>query len=323
MTRADLDAADAGFQVERVHERDARGTGAAACGAGAPARRCRPRALRPAGSIGTPAATSFSCQVLDRADPVVQVRLLDHLLETARDRLEVVARETAVGGEALGQDQQVRGSARPTRRRSAPGSRRCWRGRPSWPTSCSRRRAQNISRAICFGVLSAWPASRGLTNQAFSAKRQASRKKGLPKRSHRRAHAAQVLERDRLPAAGVVRHGDHHERHALAVLRRACARAPPRSTLPLNGCDQRRHAPLGDHQVARLGLLDLDVGARRVEVVVVRDHVARLQHGVEQDPLGGAALVRRDHVAEARQVLDHVAGSGRTSGCPRRTRRPA
>ena len=96
-----------------------------------------------------------------------------------------------------------------------------------------------------------------------------------------------------------------------------------RSMLPLNGCERRGHAALGDDEVARLGPLDLDVGARRVEVVVVRDDLARLEHGVEEDALGGAALVGRDDVAEAGQVAGRRRGSGRRSGCRRRTRRPA
>ena len=40
--------------------------------------------------------------------------------------------------------------------------------------------SENISRAISLGVRSACPASRCLMNHAFSAKRHASRKNGLP-----------------------------------------------------------------------------------------------------------------------------------------------
>ena len=39
--------------------------------------------------------------------------------------------------------------------------------------------SENISRAISFGVRPAWPSSRTLMKYAFSAKRQASRKKGF------------------------------------------------------------------------------------------------------------------------------------------------
>ena len=63
---------------------------------------------------------------------------------------------------------------------------------------------------------------------------------------------------------------------------------------------ERGHAPFRNHEVARFGALDLDVRAGRVEVVVVRDDLARLQHRVEQDALGRASLMRRDDVLEAR-----------------------
>ncbi|MBS1265020.1 MAG: hypothetical protein MAG471_00848 [Acidimicrobiaceae bacterium] len=44
--------------------------------------------------------------------------------------------------------------------------------------------SENISCAISFGVLSAYPSSRVLMNQAFSANRQASRKNGTAYSSH-------------------------------------------------------------------------------------------------------------------------------------------
>ena len=93
--------------------------------------------------------------------------------------------------------------------------------------------------------------------------------------------------------------------------------------LPLNGWMSDGHAALRDHQVTRLRLFDLDVGPRRIEVVVVRDDLAGFQDRVEQDAFGGTPLVRRDDVLEAGQVAHDARRSGRTSGCPRTTRRPA
>ena len=75
------------------------------------------------------------------------------------------------------------GTARPARRRPWPASRRCWPARPSSPTSSCRRRARP-SRATMSGTRGrAWPGSRCLMNQAFSANRQASRNSGIPFRS--------------------------------------------------------------------------------------------------------------------------------------------
>ncbi len=63
----------------------------------------------------------------------------------------------------------------------------------------------------------------------------------------------------------------------------------------------------GAGQVDGLGTVELDVGARRVEMRVVRHDRAGFHHDAEQDVLGGASLVRRDHLLEAEDVLDRVA----------------
>ena len=79
------------------------------------------------------------------------------------------------------------------------------------------------------------------------------------------------------------------------------------SMLPLKGCHADGLARLGDGQVDGLGADEFDVGARGVEVRVVGDDVALLARHAEQDALGGAALVRGDHVLVAEDVLDGVA----------------
>ena len=63
-------------------------------------------------------------------------------------------------------------------------------------------------------------------------------------------------------------------------------------------------AAFGNDQVNRVGALRLDIGARGVEMGVVRHRVMRLGDHREQDALGGPALVGRDQVLERHQVLD-------------------
>ena len=79
------------------------------------------------------------------------------------------------------------------------------------------------------------------------------------------------------------------------------------SMLPLNGCRVRRLARFRNRKVHSLGTDEFDVGARGVEVRVVGDHVALLAHHAEQNALGGAALVRRNHMLIAEDVLDGIA----------------
>ena len=189
--RPDLDAADAGLDVQRVRQRDA----------GIRERR-NVRQQRACVDVDRVSARRLDDrhsgsadllrQILRGADAVPEIWLVDDLFESARDRLEVVAGEPAVRRKPFGQDQQVAALARPTRRCSSRGSRRCSRGRPSWPTSCSRRRGRTSPGRSPAACDRPYPSSRCLMNHAFSANRQASRKNGLPYRSHERAHGAQV-----------------------------------------------------------------------------------------------------------------------------------
>ena len=66
---------------------------------------------------------------------------------------------------------------------------------------------------------------------------------------------------------------------------------------------QARLAALGDHQIHRLGADKLHVRARRVEVRVVGDDIAFLAHHAEQNALRRAALVGRDDVLVAENIL--------------------
>jgi hypothetical protein len=66
-------------------------------------------------------------------------------------------------------------------------------------------------------------------------------------------------------------------------------------------------AALGNDEVQRVGADEFDIGARGVEVRVVGNDIAFLARDAEQDAFGGAALMRRDDVAEAEDVLDRIA----------------
>ena len=75
----------------------------------------------------------------------------------------------------------------------------------------------------------------------------------------------------------------------------------------LEGMPRRGLTRLSDRQVDGLGAEELDVGARGVEVRVVGNDVALFAGAIEQDALGGAALVRRDHMLVAEDVLNGIA----------------
>ncbi len=122
-----------------------------------------------------------------------------------------------------------------------------------------------------------------------------------------RGHLAHVGKRDRLPAAGVVGDGEHDERDAVgAVLGERLTEAVD-VHVALEGVVRVHVGELGRGEVERDGSAELDVGARRVEVAVVGHHVALVAHDGEEDPLGSSALMGRDDVLEAGDVLDRVA----------------
>ena len=119
------------------------------------------------------------------------------------------------------------------------------------------------------------------------------------------AHLAQVGERDRLAAAGVV--GDRHEHHGHRIPARVEERLEGTDVhVALERMERGRNASFGDHEVDRLRAGVLDVRARRVEVRVVRDDLPRPADGGEEDLLGGPALVGRDHVLEGEELADGI-----------------
>jgi hypothetical protein len=64
--------------------------------------------------------------------------------------------------------------------------------------------------------------------------------------------------------------------------------------LPLKGWNQARLAAFGDDQIARFGAAVLDMRARRVEVRVVGDDLARPADHRKEDVFGRAALMCRE-----------------------------
>jgi hypothetical protein len=127
--------------------------------------------------------------------------------------------------------------------------------------------------------------------------------------------AAHVLERHGLTAAGVVGQRQHHEWDPAGVLRETPLE-PAQVHVPLEGVASLRLLPLRDDEIHRDAAVDLDIGARRIEVRVVGHDVAGLQDGREQEVLRDTSLVGRDDVRETEDLADgpvemiEVAASG-------------
>ena len=137
-----------------------------------------------------------------------------------------------------------------------------------------------------------------------------------------RSHAAQVLERDGLAAAGVVRHGhEHHGDVRRPSARKASSRAEVH--VALERVNRGGVESLGDHKVDGFGPGGLDVGPGGVEVGVVRHHLVGAADDGEEDLLGRPPLVGGDHVREAGTAPARPRGSGTTTASRRNSRRPA
>ena len=160
-----------------------------------------------------------------------------------------------------------------------------------------------ISRTMSGIERSPWPGSRSLMNQAFSAKRQASRKSGTPWRSQTARTARRFSSETGCPPPELL----VTVTNTTGTSRGALGEQPVERVdvhVALERVERRRVAALGDDEVDRLGAGRLDVRPGRVEVGVVGHDLAGPAEDAEQDLLGGAALVGRDHVPEREELLD-------------------
>ena len=223
--------------------------------------------------------------------------MVDGLGEALRDRLQVAPGEAAVGREALGQDEQraaALGERVVVRREPAADVReRVLLGADRHPVGEPCHLAHDVGDVALALARLALADEPGVLGEAA----------GVEVERHAvavadGAHGTQVLERDRLPAPGVVRDRDHHDRHVLGAPLRDEAVERLHVHVALERMLRRGVVALGDDEVDRLGARELDVRPGGVEMRVVGHDLARAADRREQDLLGGAALVGRDHVLE-------------------------
>ena len=107
-----------------------------------------------------------------------------------------------------------------------------------------------------------------------------------------------VLHRDGLTSAGVISDSQHHQRNFLGAVTRDDFREARNVHVSFEGVCARRLFRFGDRQVQGFRPGKFAVSPGCVEVRVVRNEVALLAHHVEEDALGGVALVRWNDVAK-------------------------
>ncbi len=119
-------------------------------------------------------------------------------------------------------------------------------------------------------------------------------------------HLAQVLQRDRLTAAGVVGDRDHHERYVVRAYLGDGGLEAANVHVALEGIIGRVVMSLFGHEVPCLGALVLDIGPGGVEMGVIGHHVPGGNRGGEEDPLGRPALMGGDDVFQPGDGLHRV-----------------
>ena len=137
------------------------------------------------------------------------------------------------------------------------------------------------------------------------------------------AHRAEVLERDRLPAARVVRDRDEHDRDVRPPRRSSSCSSAATSTLPLNGCIADGSRPSAMTRSTASAPVYSTLARVVSKWVLFGTTLPGPPMHREQDLLGGASLVRRDDVLKRPQLLDRLeerdtrTGSRRNVSSPR------
>ncbi len=114
-----------------------------------------------------------------------------------------------------------------------------------------------------------------------------------------RPHLAEVGNRHRLAAAGVVGDGHHDEWDPVGTDLRDRPFQGIDIHVSLEGVLQLCVAALGDEEVASFGSFVFDICPRRVEVGVGWHHITGAQRGREQEPFSRTTLMCRQDLPES------------------------
>ena len=238
------------------------------------------------------------------ADAVAQVVVAHGLLEPLRQGLEVAPGQPAVGREALGEDQQVAAGGGELvvlqRQPAADVAHRVLLGGHGHAVGAGRHvldDADDVPVGLAGLALLDEP---GVLGEPAGVEEQR-----LAVAVRDLGHRADVVERDRLPATGVVGDGEHDDRHVVAPLGEQ-GLEPVDVQVALERVDQRGVVALGDDQVDGLGAGELDVGAGGVEVGVARHDLAGAAEDAEEDLFRGTSLVGGDDVLVGEEVPHRV-----------------
>ena len=125
----------------------------------------------------------------------------------------------------------------------------------------------------------------------------------MPWRAQTAFDGLDIGHRDRLAAARVVGDGQHHERNARRALAAISASSAATSMLPLKSSRACVSAASGIGRSTARAPVNSMLARVVSKCVLFGTTVPGLHDHGEQDALGGAALMRRNHVAEAGEFV--------------------
>src|SRR6185503_19317702 len=111
-----------------------------------------------------------------------------------------------------------------------------------------------------------------------------------------------VRHRDGLTTARITRHRQHHQRNSAGTHAGDEITQRAHVHIPLERMLNRWLKKFRNRQIKSFGAGVFDVRSSRIKVCVVGDDLAGLAHHREENPFGGAALMRRDDVLESEYV---------------------
>jgi len=232
---------------------------------------------------------------------VLEVALVENVVETLGDRREVTPGQSAVGGKALDEDEHVREpggevvvvhghEASDVHEPVLLGRHRAAVGQLEEASGNLRdTRVQPAAHLVEVGVL----------REAAGVEEEGDVVVATPVR-----HGFGVLETDRLAAAGVVRDREEDERQAVPPHIRQHTVELRHVHVALVIDLEHGIVRVVDHAVHGDTAVVFHVGARGVEVDVVRHVIARLDHLREQQIFRHATLVGGDDVPVAGDAAD-------------------
>ena len=242
-------------------------------------------------------------EVFGRYDPVAQVVRVENFGKTHRNGLQIAARQAAVGGEPLGENEQVLlllgqpvvvGAEQP----ADVGERVFLGGEGAAVGQREHLLSYLLGRPVRVSRL-ALPDEPGVLGEPASVQIERNTMPGSGE-----LHLLDVRERDRLSSAGIVGHREHDQRDAGGALRLDEPLEGGHVHVALERQPRLGVGGLGARKVGRARAAKLDVGAGGIEVRVIGNGLAGPAHHREEDTLGGPPLVGRNHVAKPGQVLD-------------------